>query len=149
MSSIFEQVDRMWRNIDAMFNYPLLTGNSKFEDHGLKGIIKRPHSLITKKDDTGKVIAYALDVPYTPFKKDEVNVEVKGNSLVVTCGSENKVKDEDMDFNSISYQSFTFSIPLSDSVDVSGITATAEDGMLHINLPAKAPEENTLKIEVK
>lgn len=152
MYSLFEQMDRMWRNMDALFNYPLLADESKFETRGLKQIIKRPHNLITKKDDKGTVTGYALELPYTPFKKDEVNVEVKDNVLMVTCGSENKVRDEEMDFSNISYQSFSFSIPLSDTVDVKNISAKAEDGMLRIDLPAKALEakkEDVLKIEVK
>lgn len=152
MYSLFEQMDRMWRNMDAIFNYPLLADESKFENHGLKTIIKRPHNLITKKDTNGVVTGYALELPYTPFKKDEVNVEVKDNVLVVTCGTENKVKDEEMDFSNISYQSFSFSIPLSDSVDIKNISAKADDGMLRIELPAKALEEkkdDVLKIEVK
>lgn len=152
MYSIFEQMDRMWRNMDAMFNYPLVSDGSKFENRGLKKIIGRPHNLITKKDDAGKVTSWAIELPYTPFKKNEVNVEVKDNVLNVTCGSENKVKDEEMDFSNISYQSFSFSMPLSDAVDVKNISATADDGMLRINLPAKAVEDkknDVLKIEVK
>jgi len=154
MYSLFEQMDRMWRNLDAMFSYPLLAdGSNKFENRGLKRIINRPHNLITKKDDKGTVIGYALECPYTPFKKDDVKVEVKDNVLTVSCGAENKVKDEDMDFSSISYQSFSFSIPLSDTVDIKNISAKADDGMLRIDLPAKAIEEkkkdDVLKIEVK
>lgn len=152
MYSLIEQMDRMWRNMDAMFSYPLLQDDSKFETRGLKQIIKRPHNLITKKDDKGTVTGYALELPYTPFKKNEVSVEVKDNVLMVTCGTENKVKDEEMDFSNISYQSFSFSIPLSDTVDIKNISATADDGMLRIDLPAKAIEEkkdDVLKIEVK
>jgi len=152
MYSLIEQMDRMWRNMDAIFSYPLLQDDSKFETRGLKQIIKRPHNLITKKDDKGTVTGYALELPYTPFKKNEVSVEVKDNVLMVTCGTENKVKDEEMDFSNISYQSFSFSIPLSDTVDIKNISATADDGMLRIDLPAKAIEEkkdDVLKIEVK
>lgn len=149
---MFEQMDRMWRNLDAMFSTPLLADDSKFKTRGLRSIISRPHNLITKKDENGNVKSFQLEVPYTPFKKDEVNVQVKDNVLTVSCGTENKVKDEEMDFSSISYQNFSFSIPLSDTVDIAGITAKAEDGMLRIDLPAKAIEEkknDVLKIEVK
>ena len=152
MSSMFEQMDKMWRNLDAIFNYPLLANESKFKTRGLRAVIGRPHNLITKKDENGKVTSFKLEVPYTPFTKDEVSVTVKDGVLTVECGSENKVKDEEMDFSSISYQSFNFSIPLSDSIDVSNITAKADDGMLRIDLPTKAIEEkkdNVLKIEVK
>lgn len=154
ITSIFDRMDEMWRDMDWFFNRPLAIadGSSKFENRGLKRIIKRPHSLITKKDESGKVVGYGLAVPYTPFKKDEVNVEVKDNTLTVTCGAENKTVDEEMDFNDISYQMFSFSIPLSDNIDVNKISAKAEDGMLRIELPVKAIEEKkpeVLKIEVK
>ena len=151
-SVLEENMDRMWRNLDAMFNYPRIENESKFKTRGLKNIISRPHTLITKKDENGKVTSFQLELPYTPFKKDEVNVEVKDNVLTVSCGTENKVKDEDIDFSSISYQNFSFSIPLSNTVDVKNITAKAEDGMLCINLPTKVIEDkkdNILKIEVK
>lgn len=152
MYSMIEDVNRMWRNLDAMFNYPLFEGESKFKTRGLKQIINRPHNLITKKDERGNVKSFSLELPYTPFSRDEVNVEVKDRVLTVSCGTENKVKDEEMDFSSISYQNFSFSIPLADTIDVNGITAKAEDGMLRIDLPARALEEkkdDVLKIEVK
>nr|DAH73812.1 MAG TPA: hypothetical protein [Caudoviricetes sp.] len=152
--TLIERMDRMWKNMDAMFNYPLLSGAlPKLENRGLKPLIRRPHNLITKKNDKGTVTGWALELPYTPFKRDEVSIEVKGYSLVVSCGTENKVKDEELDFAGISYQKFSFSIPLPEDVDVKAITAKADDGMLRIELPAKAvvdaDEEDVLKIEVK
>lgn len=153
ITSLFDKMDEMWRDMDWFFNRPLQIGNgSEFKNRGLKRVIGRPHSLITKKDKDGNVTGWALELPYTPFKKSEVNVEVKDNALVVTCGTENKTRDEEMDFSDISYQMFNFSIPLSDNVDVSKISAVADDGMLRVELPAKAIEEkkpDVLKIEVK
>lgn len=153
ITSIFDRMDEMWRDMEWFFNRPLqLEDSSAFKNRGLKRIIGRPHSLITKKDNDGKVTGWSIELPYTPFTKDEVNVEVKDHSLVVTCGTENKTRDENMDFSDISYQMFSFSIPLSDNVDVTKISAIANDGMLRIELPAKAVEEKkpeVLKIEVK
>lgn len=153
ITSIFDKMDEMWKDMDWFFNRPMqLSNDSGFKSRGLKRIIGRPHSLMTRKDKDGKVVGWALELPYTPFSKNEVNVEVKDNTLVVTCGKENKVRSEEMDFSDISYQMFNFSIPLSDNVDVSKISAKADDGMLYIELPAKAIEEkksDVLKIEVK
>lgn len=153
ITTLFDKMDEMWRDMDWLFNRPLQLEDSKaFKSRGLKRIIGRPHSLITKKDNDGKVTGWALELPYTPFRKDDVNVEVKDHTLVVTCGTENKTRDEEMDFSDISYQMFSFSIPLSDNVDVTSISAKAEDGMLRVELPAKAIEEkqsDVLKIEVK
>lgn len=153
ITSIFDKMDEMWKDMDWFFNRPSqLADETSFRSRGLKRVIGRPHSLMTKKDADGNVIGWALEVPYTPFKKDEVNVEVKDNALIVTCGKENKTRNDEMDFSDISYQMFSFSIPLSDGVDINAISAKADDGMLYIELPAKAIEEkkdNVLKIEVK
>ena len=153
ITSIFDKMDEMWRDMDWFFNRPLqLEDNTAFKNRGLKRVIGRPHSLLTRKDTNGNVTGWGLELPYTPFTKDEVNVEVKDHTLVVTCGTENKTKDKEMDFSDISYQMFSFSIPLSDNVDVTKISAKADDGMLRIELPAKVIEEKkpeVLKIEVK
>ena len=80
-------------------------------------------------------------MPYTPFKKSDVQVKVVDNSLSVRCGSENLEKDEDIDYCGISRQSYEFRLPLSETVDSRAISAKADDGMLYITLPAKKVEE--------
>lgn len=137
-TTVFDDIDNMFNRMYAMMKYPL----SSLSSRGLKPIICRPHNLITKKDKDGNVIGYSIEVVYTPFKKDEVKVEVLNNVLTVRCGLENKTSDSEMDYCGISRQSYSFTIPLSDKVDTAAITAKAEDGMLYIDLPTK-------KIEVK
>ena len=137
----------MFRNLEAMMDFDF-----NKESRGLKRWLKRPHNLITKKDENGKITSYQIAMVYTPFKKDEVKVEVLDGVLTVNCGSENKIKDEEMDYCGISHQSYSFSLPLSDSIDTAAITAKAEDGMLYIDLPVKKIEETKpapLSIEVK
>ena len=137
----------MFKNLEAVMDFDF-----NKESRGLKRWIKRPHNLITKKDKDGKIEKYQLELVYTPFKKDEVKVEVLEGVLNVKCGSENKVKDEDMDYCGISHQSYSFSIPLADEIDVNAIEAKAEDGVLYIELPVKKSEEKKalpISIEVK
>ena len=137
----------MFKNLEAVMDFDF-----NKESRGLKRWIKRPHNLITKKDKDGKIEKYQLELVYTPFKKDEVKVEVLEGVLNVKCGSENKVKDEDMDYCGISHQSYSFSIPLADEIDVNAIEAKAEDGILYIELPVKRSEEKKalpISIEVK
>lgn len=110
---------------------------TEFQNKGLKQLIHKPHNLITKKDENGNIISYSLEVVYTPFKKSDVKVVINNNTLVVTCGTENKTKDDDMIYCGISHQSYTFSLPLTDDVDIKQITASAEDGILTVNLPMK------------
>lgn len=126
----------MFRNLEAMMDFDFAR-----ESKGLKKYIHRPHNLISIKDKDGKIQSYALEVVYTPFKKDECQIKILDGVLTVRCGSENKVRDEDMDYCGISHQSYEFSLPLSDSIDVKAIEAKAEDGMLYINLPVKKEEE--------
>ena len=148
MLEIFNEVENMFRRMDALAHYPL----ADFTNRGLKSIIHRPHNLLTKKDESGNVIGYQVAVVYTPFSKNDVKVEVLNNQLTVKCGSENKIKDEDMDYCGISHQAYSFTIPLSDIVDVNAITAKADDGILYIDLPIKKIEEKKiapLSIEVK
>ena len=146
MHDPFMPLSNMFRNLEAMMDFDFNRA-----PRGLKWI-KRPHNLITKKDENGKITSYQIQMVHTPFKKDEVKVEVLDSVLTVKCGSENKVKDDDMDYCGISHQSYSFSLPLSNAVDVAAITAKAEDGMLYIDLPVKKIEEvkpAPLSIEVK
>lgn len=137
----------MFKNLEAVMDFDF-----NKESRGLKHWIKRPHNLITKKDKDGKIESYQLEMVYTPFKKDEVKVEILDGMLKVNCGSENKIKDEDMDYCGISHQSYSFSIPLSEQIDVNAIGAKAEDGVLYIELPVKKLDEKKalpITIEVK
>ncbi|MBP5785452.1 MAG: Hsp20 family protein [Methanobrevibacter sp.] len=147
MHDPFMPLSNMFRNLEAMMDFDFSR-----ESKGLRKWLKRPHNLITKKDENGKITSYQIQMVHTPFKRDEVKVEVLNGVLTVNCGSDNKVKDEDMDYCGISHQSYSFSLPLSDTVDTTAITAKAEDGMLYIDLPVKKIEEEKpapLSIEVK
>ena len=132
MHDPFMPFSNMFRNLEALMDFDF-----NREPRGLKKWVKRPHNLITKKDKDGKIESYQLETVYTPFKKDEVKVQILDNILSVKCGSENKIKDEEMDYCGVSRQSYEFSIPLSDSIDIAKIQAKAEDGMLYITLPVK------------
>lgn len=136
----------MFRELEAMMNY-----NFNKESKGLKKLISRPHNLITRKSEDGTIESFDLEVVYTPFAKSEVKVELLNNVLSVKCGSDNKVKDEDMTYCGISHQSYEFSLPLADTIDTTKISAKAEDGILYISLPLKKVEEKKdepLQIEV-
>jgi len=151
MNTLFDHLDDMFSQMDALINYPL-SGATQFKNRGLKPVISRPHNLLTKKDTNGKTIGYGLEVVYTPFKKADVDVRVLNGELTVSIGSENKVKDADLVYCGISHQSYEFKLPLAPEIDTAKITAKAEDGVLSIDLPV-IPEVECdpapLKIEVK
>lgn len=121
----------MW---NAFAQYPLT--KKPFENEGLKHLIKRPHNIYTIKDDDGNITSYRIEVTTTPFKKDDIIVEVQKDMLVVTCGAENHkdIDDKYLSYHGISSQSFNFSVKLV-NIDLDKITAKNEDGILRIELP--------------
>jgi len=136
-------MNNMFKEIEALMDFDFNN-----ESKGLRKIISRPHNLITRKDKDGKISSFELQVVHTPFKKSEVKVNVLDNVLSVQCGTENKIKDKDMDYCGISHQSYQFSLPLSEQIDTKTITAHAEDGVLYVNLPVKGIEEDKPEAQV-
>lgn len=61
----------MFREIEALMDFDF-----NKESKGLKRLIAKPHNLLTRRDDNGNVIAYELQLVYTPFKKSDVQVKV-------------------------------------------------------------------------
>ena len=140
--------DDMWQNMIALTEYPFNGKNLK--DIGLRKLISRPHNIVNVTDpETKAVIEQKLEVVTTPFKKDQVSVEVSNNTLTVKCGCENVVDEPDIKasepkkeylYKGISSQYYTFSLKLSDKVDKSKIRAKNEDGILTVTLPFKKEE---------
>lgn len=127
-----------------------------FANRGLRKFISRPHDLTNIKDKDGNTVGQKLSLVYTPFKKDQIKVTVNGDTLSVAIGDEKKEEEKAADgeivYKGISTQTTRFSLKLSDRIDKKNINATAEDGMLHIDLPFVKEEEKTpeqIQIEVK
>lgn len=143
--------DPIWELMDIFAGYPF-NKESKIPNTGLRSCINRPHNLINVKDKDGNVIAQKLSVVTTPFKKDEVKVQVLDNILTVKCGAENKESEENEEvvYRGISSQTYEFSLRIADNVDKAAITAENVDGVLTIILPIiKKDEPKPLMIDVK
>ena len=141
--------DDMWQNMLALTEYPLNNGKSLMNT-GLRKLICRPHNLVNVTDKDGSIIEQRLEVVTTPFKKEDVNVQVSGNTLTVKCGTDEDLAEEAQDENrheqylykGISEQYYTFSLKLSDKIDKTGIKAKNQDGILTITLPYKKDESD-------
>lgn len=126
-----------------------------FASRGLKKIIQRPHDLVNVKDEDGNVVGQKLSLVYTPFKKDQIKVTVEGDLLSVSIGDEKKEEKKDENgeivYKGISTQSTKFALKLTDQIDKKSVTAKADDGMLHIDLPfvKKAEEPKAIEISVQ
>lgn len=136
--------DDMWQNMVALTEYPF--NGKTLKDIGLRKLITRPHNIVNVTDPkTKEVIEQRLEVVTTPFKKNQVQVQVADNTLTISCGDVEDVckkpNEDDPEeaylYKGISSQYYTFSLKLSDKVDKSKIRAKNEDGILTVTLPFK------------
>ena len=144
--------DDMWQNMLALTEYPFNNGKNLMNT-GLRKLIGRPHNLVNVTNKDGNIIEQRLEVVTTPFKKEDVNVQVSGNTLTVRCGSEAEEVQtapeegeekpvEKYLYKGISEQYYTFSLKLSDKIDKTGIKAKNQDGILTITLPYKQEDSD-------
>lgn len=145
--------DDMWQNMLALTEYPFNNGKNLMNT-GLRKLIGRPHNLVNVTNKNGNIIEQRLEVVTTPFKKEDVDVQVSGNTLTVRCGSEENeavtIPEDGEDkpvekylYKGISEQYYTFSLKLSDKIDKAGIKAKNQDGILTITLPYKQAESDS------
>ena len=141
--------DDMWQNMLALTEYPFNNGKNLMNT-GLRKLIGRPHNLVNVTDKDGNIIEQRLEVVTTPFKKEDVSVQVSGNTLTVRCGSEedeavtapeDENRQEKYLYKGISEQYYTFSLKLSEKIDKAAIKAKNQDGVLTITLPFKNTEK--------
>ena len=116
---LFDEMNRTFANSRSSDNYP-------------------PYN-IAKLDDTHFVIEIAV----AGFAEDEVDVELKDNSLIVK-GTKAKTEEKtDYVHKGISTRSFERNFTLADNVEVRA--ATVQNGILAIALEQVIPEENKPK----
>ena len=95
--------------------------------------------------------AYIVEIDLPGVKKEDINVEVKDNMLIVS--GERKFKKEESDKGYKRVESFfgkferRFTLPA--DADPDKIEAKVEDGVLTIIIPKVEQKENTKKIAVK
>ena len=85
--------------------------------------------------------AYRISIAVAGFAAEELGVEVKERSLVVSGRKGDEAKDRSFLHRGIATRAFDRKFQLADHVVVKG--ASHEDGMLHIDLQRELPE--TLK----
>lgn len=149
MDDAFANMDTMWLHL---FNQPTST-LKKMTDNGIS-VIGRPHNVIALKDKDGKVIGNKIEIVTTPFKKDEVSVNITTKGiLTVSCDKTSKLEEEDPAIkeyeihHGISSQSYSFKLKLSEKVDWEAITAKNEDGILTIELPFIMKDETLEEVK--
>jgi molecular chaperone IbpA len=81
---------------------------------------------------------YRITMAIAGFAENEIDIEVKGNALVIVGNKANKQDDTKFVYKGISERNFERKFQLSDHVKVVG--ANMENGLLHIELEREIPE---------
>lgn len=99
--------------------------------------------------------AFVIELAAPGYKKEDFKVSFEDNRLLVSAElkTEETTKEEGTDkftHKEFNYSSFerAFNLP-EEGVDIDGIKATYEAGILTINIPKKTVEENTRRIDVQ
>ena len=95
--------------------------------------------------------AYHVELDLPGMKKEDIEVDVKDNT--VTISGERKTKEEIQkeDYYRIEsrYGRFERSFTLPENVDIENIHAESQDGVLEVIIPKKKIENKSKKIEIK
>lgn len=118
---LFDEMNRTFANSRSNDNYP-------------------PYN-IAKLDDTH----YVIEIAVAGFGEEEIDVELKENSLIVKGVKAKKEQDSETEYvhKGISTRGFERNFTLADNVEVRA--ATVQNGILAIALEQIVPEENKPK----
>lgn len=84
---------------------------------------------------------FLVEMAAPGLQKSDFNIEVNNNLMTISCEkkevNEDKENGETYTRREFSYQSFTRSFTLPESVDCDKISANYEKGILHVSIPKK------------
>ena len=96
--------------------------------------------------------AYHVEIDLPGVKKEDINVDLKGDVLTISGERKTKseVKEKDYYKQECSYGKFQRSFTLPENTDVENIEANSEDGVLEVVIPKlKKVDTESKKIKVK
>lgn len=132
----FKGMQNFHRIID---NYPIIE-----ENRALKGFVPNVN---TREGE----FAYHIDLDLPGMKKEDININVEENSLIIS--GERKVKEEitEDDYHKIetSFGKFERVFSLPKNIDIENITASSEDGVLEVVIPKHEKNISKKRIEIK
>ncbi len=141
----FQDLERIQNEMNRLFDSSL--GGLKTRESGLlEGAWNPAIDIYDSKDN----IMVKADVP--GMKKDEIDISVHGDTLVIKGEKkqENKTKEKDFVRTERFYGSFNRTLRLPSEVDSEKVNASYMNGVLEIVLPKKEEARpKQLKIDVK
>jgi HSP20 family protein len=115
--------------------------NGLFNDERLDRFTNVAVNIKERDDD------FVIEMAVPGYKKEDLNLEVDGNKLIVSAEISQEVDDSGENYSrkEFSYGSFTRSFTLPREVDVDKISASSNDGVLSISIPK--PESKKKKVK--
>jgi len=106
---------------------------------------KREFAPVTKVKEEDNYYHLMLDIP--GVKKENLDVELKGNMLVINGERKNSIKNKDGEFES--FGSFERSFTLPESSNFSEIEVSHDHGVLDIIVPKTVKRNESKKLEIE
>lgn len=132
--------------------FPSLTNSfsgmlDRFFDEAVRTTGNFTPSVDLKEDDN----KYEIDVSIPGLKKDDINLELEGNTLHINGEKEQKDEDKDKTYHRVesAYGYFHRSFNLPDNAKVDNINAEFENGVLKVEIPKDKEKTETKKIDIK
>ena len=135
----FKDFDKFFVGFDEQFNRL-----AKIHDDVTKNIPNYPPYNIKKTGDT----TYVIELAVAGFAKQDIEIELADNKLVVKGGAKNDEADDSFLFKGIANRNFTRTFALEDQIEVKD--AEMLNGMLKVFLERIIPEhKKPKKVEIK
>lgn len=131
----------LWSAFDDFFN-------SRFADLPMANELNNFSPDVNIKENDN---AYVVEAEMPGLKRDEIDIEMKSDHLVIKGEKKSFDEQEKDDYYHMErrFGSFYRSIPISGQVDESKIDAKLSDGLLTISLPKREDQPKTKKINIQ
>jgi HSP20 family protein len=116
------------------FSSNLMDFFNEDRDWGNGWTSKVPAANITEHEKS-----FSLDLAAPGLEKDDFEITIDNQQLTISCEKEHKTEETKDEYTrkEFSYESFSRSFVLPDSVNSDGIEASYKDGVLTVELPKK------------
>ena len=118
--------DRLFNQLDVINN-----------NHHLESTYP-PYNIIKTGDET-----FSIELAVAGFKKDELSIQLKDNTLTIKGESNSKNSNGDYLHKNIARRSFSKDFTLAENIEIGD--AEFEDGVLSVSLTHNIPEEQRPK----
>ena len=132
--SVFHNINRYAIGFDHLMDH-LVTLHS---NNNLTTNEYPPYDIIKEGESN-----YKIELAVAGFKKDELSIQLKENTLTIKGETNSKNSDGEYLHKNIARRSFSKGFSLADNIEIG--SASFEDGVLSVNLTQNIPEEQKPK----